>query len=192
MWVFSLIGFAAQLAMIGVLLLASFCKGATTRVVNFFLTILYKLHIIKNLEEKKKSIGETLDSFHRSNKELNKNKPLLIKIYVITVIQMTAFFLVPYCIARSFNIHCDLFDMLCAQSYVNMVSLPGGSGAAEYCFSIFFGSYFNVKTIKSAILLWRTITYYGTIALSAPFALFHKKKRIEAHTGAHSAAESEV
>jgi len=183
MWVASIIGFLAQIALIVVLLLASFCKPLTTRVVNAVIRFFGRIHIIKNPEEKITSIDETLTSFHDSNKNLNKNKPLLIKVYAITAVQMVSFFLVPYCIARSFNIDCNVFDMLCAQAYVNMVSclvpLPGGSGAAEYCFGIFFGSYFTPITIKSAILLWRTITYYGTIIITAPFAMLKSKKTEE-------------
>lgn len=183
MWVFSIAGFLAQVFMIFVLLLASFCKPLTTKVVNGILTLLGKMHILKNVEEKKKSVEETLTSFHESNKELNKDKALLIKVYVITAIQMTSMFITPYCIARSFGIDCNMFDMICAQAYVNMVSslvpLPGGSGAAEYCFGVFFGAYFTKETIKSAILIWRTISYYGTIAVSAPFAWLRKKKMPE-------------
>ena len=179
MWVLSIIGFAAQVIMIIILLLASFCKPLTTRVINLFLNIMGKLHILRDVEEKKKSIDATLTSFHESNKQLNKNKVLLVKVYVITAIQMTAYFLVPYCIAMSFGINCNIFDMLCAQAYVSMVSslvpLPGGSGAAEYSFSVFFSAYFSLTTIKSAILLWRTITYYGTIAISAPLAWLRNK-----------------
>ena len=183
MWTFSIIGFLTQVGMIVVLLLASFCKPLTTKVIFFFLTIGAKIRLVKDLENKKKSIDETLTSFHDSNKELNKNKGLLVLVYSITAVQMTAFFLVPYCIGRSFGINCGLFDMLCAQAYVNMISslvpLPGGSGAAEYCFSVFFSSYFTAETIKSAILIWRTITYYGTIAISAPFARMRKKQAME-------------
>ena len=183
MWVLSILGFAAQIIMIVILLLASFCKPLTIKVVNGFISLLAKLHIVKEPEEKKKNMADTLESFHQSNKELNKNKVLLVKVYVITAVQMTAYFLVPFCIARSFGIECNMFDMLCAQSYVSMVSslvpLPGGSGAAEYCFKVFFGAYFTDITIKSAILLWRTITYYGTIAMTAPFAWLRKKQVIE-------------
>lgn len=183
MWVMSILGFSAQIVLIVALLLASFCKPVTTKVVNAVITFAGKLHIVKNPEEKKKSVGETLTSFHDNNKTLNNNKELLVKVYAITAVQMIAFFLVPYCIARSFGIDCNVFDMLCAQAYVNMVSclvpLPGGSGAAEYCFSVFFGSYFTKLTIKSAILLWRTITYYGTIVFTAPFAMLKSRKSIE-------------
>ena len=183
MWILSVLGFSAQIVMIVILLLASFCKPLTIKVVNGFISLLGKLHLVKKADEKKKSMEETLDSFHKSNKELNKNKLLLVKVYVITAVQMTAYFLVPFCIAQSFGINCNMFDMLCAQSYVSMVSslvpLPGGSGAAEYCFQVFFGTYFTDITIKSAILLWRTITYYGTIALTAPFAWLRKKQSFE-------------
>ena len=183
MWVGSIVGFTAQIGMIVVLLLASYCKPLTSRIVNWFINIFGKLHIIKNPEEKKKSVENTLNSFHENNKTLNKNKELLIKVYAITAVQMISYFLVPFCIARSFGIECDVFDMLCAQAYVNMISclvpLPGGSGAAEYCFSVFFGSYFTAQTIKSAILLWRTITYYGTIVFTAPFAMLKSKKSME-------------
>lgn len=183
MWVMSIVGFAAQLAMIAALLLASYCKPLTSRVVNWFIDILGKLHILKKPEEKKKSIDETLTSFHENNKTLNKNKELLVKVYAITAVQMISYFLVPFCIACSFGIECNVFDMLCAQSYVYMVSclvpLPGGSGASEYCFSVFFGAYFTEITIKSAILLWRTIAYYGTIVFTAPFAMLKSRKSIE-------------
>ncbi len=182
MWVLSAIGFAAQMGMLVVLLLASFANGFTKKVTGGFLKLLGKLHILKNVDEKIASLNDTLESFHTSNKALNRNKSLQVKIYVLTAIQMTAFFLVPYCIAMSFHIpHLNIFDMLCAQSYVTMVSsmvpLPGGSGAAEYCFSTFFMAYISAETMKSSILIWRTITYYGTILISLPFSGIKKKKQ---------------
>ena len=61
----------------------------------------------------------------------------------------------------------------------SLVPLPGGSGAAEYCFSTFFMSYISPETMKSAILIWRTITYYGTIMISLPFSSI-KKKAVQA------------
>lgn len=182
LWIFAVIGFLAQVLMIVALMLASFDKHLTTKIIGGIFNFLGKIKLMKNVEEKKVSLGKQLDTFHQSNKELNKNKILLVKIYVLTVVQMTALFLVPYCIAKSFEINCNIFDMLCAQSYVNMVSslvpLPGASGAAEFCFSAFFQSYFTPETMKSAILIWRTITYYGTIAISAPYSGFRNKKKL--------------
>lgn len=183
MWIFSAIGFAAQIFMIVVLLLASFAQNLTFKIVSGIFRFLGKFRILKDVDNKIASLKETLDSFHENNHALNKNKPLLFKAYILTAVQMTGLFLVPYCIAMAFGVpDLNMFDMLCAQAYVNMVSslvpLPGGSGAAEYCFSTFFKVYFSAETMKSAILIWRTITYYGTIAVSLPFSGLRKKKSL--------------
>lgn len=181
MWALTAIGFTGQIITIVVLLLASFSKNTTFKVIGGIYKLLGKLHMMKNVEEKRTKLNETLTSFHECNKALNKNKALVVKVYVLTFVQLTVLFLIPYCIAMSFGKSgVSMFDMICAQSYVSMVSglvpLPGGSGAAEYCFSQFFGSFFDAQMIKSAILLWRTITYYATIIISLPFAAVRKKK----------------
>ena len=184
MWVLTVIGFLGQVGTIVVLLLASFNKNVTTKVIGGIFKLLGRIHILKNVDQKIKKLDESLTNFHNCNKDLNKDKTLVIKVYVITFVQLTVLFLVPYCIAKSFGKEgVQMFDMLCAQSFVSMVSglvpLPGGSGAAEYCFSAFFGTTFDEATIKSAILIWRTITYYGTIMISLPFSSI-KKKAVQA------------
>ncbi len=181
MWILTIIGFMGQVLTIVVLLLASFNKNFTAKIIGGIYRFLAKLHLMKNVDEKIKKLDETLTSFHNCNKDLNKDKALVVKVYVLTFIQLTVLFLIPYCIAKSFGKDGVYpFDMLCAQSFVSMVSglvpLPGGSGAAEYCFSAFFGNTFDEITIKSAILIWRTITYYLTILISLPFAAVRKKK----------------
>ena len=180
MWVLSIAGFAAQIGMIAVLFLAAFNQTLTTKIAFFFCDLGGKMRLIKDVEGKKQKISEILSSFHDNNKKLMGNAPLMIKAYVVTFIQMTAYFLVPYCISRAFGVSYRVFDMLCAEAFVSMVSglvpLPGASGVTEYCFSVFFSAYFVPHTMKSAILIWRTITYYGTIVLTAPFAGLKKKR----------------
>lgn len=180
MWILTVVGFIGQMLTIAALLLASFSPKFTAKVAGLFYKLLAKIHLIKDYNEKMTKLEGTLKNFHDSNKALNKNKGLLIKVYVMTFIQMMCLFLVPFCISMAFNKRCNMFDMLCAQSYVTMVSslvpLPGASGAAEYCFSTFFSAFFDEVTMKSAILLWRTITYYGTIIISLPFSGVKKRK----------------
>ncbi len=196
MWILTIIGFIGQILTIVVLLLASFNKGFTTKVIGGIFKLLGKIHLMKNVDEKIRKLDESLTNFHNCNKDLNKNKKLVVEVYVLTFVQLTILFLVPYCIARSFGQHgVKMFDMICAQSFVSMVSglvpLPGGSGAAEYCFSAFFGTMFTDQMIKSAILIWRTITYYLTIIVSLPFAAVRKKKT-EAAGAAETAEAAET
>lgn len=180
LWIITIVGFVAQMGMIAVLLLASYKKELTLRVAVFLIKIGAKLRLVKDPEKKKAKADETLTSFHDCNRRLTADKKLLVKVYAITFVQMVSFFLVPYCIGRSFGINCGVFNMLTSQAYVNMIAsvfpLPGGEGATEFCFSVFFGGVFTAETIKTAILLWRTITYYGVIALCAPFARIREKK----------------
>ncbi len=181
MWVLTIVGFLVQVLTIVLLLLASYSKRTTFKVIGGLYKLLGKMRILKNVDEKLKKLDGTLTSFHDCNKDLNKDKGLVVEVYVLTFIQLTALFLVPFCIARSFGQDgVGMFDMICAQSFVSMVSglvpLPGGSGAAEYCFSAFFSAAFNEQMIKSAILIWRTMTYYLTIMISLPFAAVRKKK----------------
>ena len=64
--------------------------------------------------------------------------------------------------------------MITGQAFVTMISsfvpIPGGSGAAEGCFGLFFSTYFLQNTMKSAILVWRIISYYMNIVIFAPFS----------------------
>lgn len=180
LWTLGAIGFVAQSAMVFVLLLVSFSKKITFKIIDFCCRFLGKIHILKNPDKTIKSAEQQLEYFHQGNKNLYKNKKLLVETYVVTIIQMTAIFVVPYCVYRSFGLKgAGVVDMVCAQSFVNMVSslvpMPGASGAAELGFAGFFGSFFDESTMKSAILVWRTITYYGTIVVSAPFSRLAKK-----------------
>ena len=97
-------------------------------------------------------INDQLDFFHKSNSTLYKNKKLLLTISILTVLQLTFLFAVPYAVYRAFNLSgAKITDMITAQAFVTMVSafmpLPGGSGAAEGSFYVFFKLFFMENTI---------------------------------------------
>jgi hypothetical protein len=77
-------------------------------------------------------------------------------------------------------------DFVCIQSFViftsNLIPLPGASGGAELAFTMYFNQFFNiggVNKIKPAILMWRFISYYATLIISAPFSFLTKGKKSE-------------
>jgi uncharacterized protein (TIRG00374 family) len=175
MWGLALVGFLCQAVVIVMLLLVSFNQNVTKKIISFICKVLHKLHIVKDYEKTYSSWDEQLTFFHDSNKDLYKDKVLLIKTYALTFLQLTALFVVSYCIYRAFDFNqYSVFDMICAQAFVTMVSslvpLPGAAGASEGSFVVFFAMFFTPGTIKSAVLLWRIITYYAVILISAPFS----------------------
>lgn len=177
---FAIFGFLSQAFVIFLLWMFSFNSKVTHSVLIFGAKCLMKLHIIKNADEKIRSIEEQLLRFHKSNNELVKDVNILIKAYIATFLQLTSIFIIPYFIYRSFNLSdAKCINMIFSQAFVTMTScfipLPGSAGAAEVSFLGFFSNFFNPDIIKSAVLIWRTITYYLVIAVSAPFSRLAKK-----------------
>lgn len=176
------VGFLSQALIVVGLIIFSFNKKLTKKIIELMFTFLGKLKILKNHNEKIENINQQLEIFHSGNKELYKNKYLLLETYTFTFVQLTAMFLIPYCIYRSFYLSgCRVFDMISAQTFVTVsssfVPIPGGSGAAEGASSIFLAPFFDEKTIKSAIALSRIVSYYFTIVITSPFACAIKSRK---------------
>lgn len=171
----ALFGFLSHVVVVAFMFIFSFNKRLASSIVNFFFKLLAKIKIIKNPNEEISKLEKQMDFFHESNSKLYKNKKLLITSSLLTVLQLTLIFSIPYTIYRSFNLNsANAFDIITAQAFVTMVSsfmpLPGGSGAAEGSFYVFFKIFFMENTIKSAILIWRIITYFLNILIFAPFS----------------------
>lgn len=179
---FVFLGVFSQLFITVLFLLISFSPKITKVIVNLVSKIIRKLKFIKNPEGKIESLEGQTELFHESNKELlNKPKDMVLH-YIGMFFQITFLYAVPFCIYKSLHLSGNtVIDSISTQAIVTMVSsmipLPGASFAAEYSFAIFFSDFFTEATMKSAILIWRTITYYGVIIVSAPFALITKKSK---------------
>lgn len=178
----AMFGFISHAIVVIFIFMFSFNKKLTYKIIDFCLKILFKIKIIKNLDKTRLEIEEKLNKFHESNIKLYKNKKILITSSVLTIIQLSLIFSIPYMIYRTFNFYgASIFDMITAQAIVTMVSsfvpIPGGSGAAEGSFYLFFSMFFTENTIKSAILLWRIVTYFLNIIMFAPFSNVNKIKK---------------
>lgn len=180
MWGLTITGFAAQILMSGILMIISFNQKITRVLLTILAKFLTKIRLIRNYDSTIASWETQIGIFHQSNQDLYKDRRMLLKTYVLTFLQLTALFTVSYCIYRSFNLgRTPAINMICSQAFVTMVSslipLPGAAGASEGSFYVFFSGYFTQETVKSAILLWRVITYYAVILISAPFSRIAKK-----------------
>lgn len=181
-WSITLTGFIMQTVVIAAILLFSFNKKITSKIISILFHLLEKMRLLKNSDEKIEKINKQLVLFHEGNKALYRDKYMFLKTYVLTAVQLTSIFIIPYCIYRAFHLYgASMVSMICAQSFVTMssslVPIPGASGAAEGASSIFFSPFFDETTIKSAIALSRFITYYFTILISLPFSRFVKKEK---------------
>ena len=175
MWGLTYLGFAVQMATAAFLLLISFSQKLTHKLLSWA----NKLPFVKSHREIVPAWEKQVDFFHQSNRQIYRNPRLLGKTYLLTFLQLTSIFIVPYCIFRAFDIgQASAVQMICSQAFVTMVSslfpLPGSAGVAETSFYSFFSSFFTPETIKSADLLWRAISYYFVLLICAPFARIGK------------------
>lgn len=172
---FTLFGFLVQGGCAALLLVFSFNQRVTHALLTWALKLLTKLHLVKDYDKTMNTWQVQVDAFHESNQQLYKDKKLLAKTYILTFLQLTALFAVSFCIYRAFDFHsASPVSMIFTQAFITMVSslipLPGAAGASEGSFLLFMAPYFTPETVKSADLLWRIISYYAVILVSAPFS----------------------
>lgn len=191
---FVILGFTVQMIVTSMFLIISFSRGLTKKLMSLIYIIMKKLRFVKNPDKKMDRLRAEVDMFHTANRLLLGNVKMLIVTYILVFFQVIAILSVPYFIYISFGMPeiavangksvGTLFDFVCIQSFVlftsNLVPLPGASGGAELAFTMYFGQFFivaNINKIKPAILLWRFVTYYGSLIISAPFSYLTKGKK---------------
>lgn len=175
----TLIGFLSQVFIILFILLFAKGRKFTTKLINFILKMATKLHIIKNPNETINKIESQLQLYLDSIKDLRSDRKLQVKLYTTMFIQIAALFSIPFFIYKAFGgAGFPIISMLSAQTFITMISsatpLPGGSGAYESMFLVFFGSFFAHNIIKPAMLLWRFISYYSCIIVGFFFSNIKK------------------
>lgn len=180
---FVAVGFATQIAFLAFLILASLRPQFLKRAMRVVSPIIVKFRGRENASKIIRKVDAKINVFRKSNKDFLKS-PLIIIVYFVEIfIQITLIYSVPYFIYKGLVPNGDgsLAVMLCAVAFVNivasMIPIPGASGASELAFSIFFGAFFTPATLKSAILIWRTITYYLTILIGAPFSITGRRRK---------------
>jgi len=171
------LGFAVDSAVIIMLIILSKYRNINEKISGFVLNILSRFNIIKDKEIVENKINHFLDQFHLNIQILLKNKILILKTVLLTIIRLTSLYMIPYFIYRSFGLlGAGLSNMIAANAFVKMfisfIPIPGASGGAESSFYLFFNIFFVKKYLLVAILLWRLFTYYSGLVIGWLFLIF--------------------
>ena len=181
LWLFLIAGFFSQVVITGLIMIASFNSKISGWLLRLIEKLLSKIRFVKEPEKLVKKLGDQIELFHQGNKTLVKSPRLMVVSFVLIFVQILLIMLVPYCVYRGFSLNsATVVEIVCSQSFVTLASsmmpLPGATGAAELAFSVFYGMFFGTAMLKSALLMWRAITYYAVIVICAPFSMLTKKK----------------
>ncbi|HIZ55959.1 MAG TPA: flippase-like domain-containing protein [Firmicutes bacterium] len=180
-----LIGFLVNLAVVIGLFCLCFLSRFTQWIANRTINLLAKLRLLKHPEEKRKYIQAEVTKFHAGIQEMQKYKGAVGHTIVSTILQLTAFYLIPYCIYRALGqAGASVFEIISAQACVQMISSfvpsPGAVGGAEISSLAIFNMFFPQSFLEVSVLLWRLITFYAPILLGLFTMLCVRRKKIDA------------
>ena len=154
-----MLGFICNTAIIVVMFIVSFSKKLNTKIVALGITILTKLHLVKDKQKKLNQWDVRINDFHRGAKILLKNKWEFVKTILYNLVALVCLYSIPVFLLYSmgdFNSY-NILLAIVTSAYVmligSFVPIPGASGGLEYGFMAFYGSFIGGSTLKAIMLL---------------------------------------
>ena len=159
-----IIGFIINILIGLFLLFVSFSKKFSSFVVKLGLKICKKLRFIKDIEKTTKTWNEKLEEYNESGTLLKKNKLLFLRCVFLNFFALLVLYIIPYFIFLSLGYDIGYMQVFVSSAFIlligNFVPIPGGSGGIEFGFLEFFKVFLPSAALRSALILWRGITYY--------------------------------
>ena len=171
-WVLVL-GFFVNFLLLSGLVLIMFSKKAVKTIARIIIKIVGIFSKKKGTEYK---LLRTFAEYRLSAKQLKRNRGVLLKVILISLLQFGAYHSITYFCYRSFGLsERNLIEIMSLQGLlftsVSCIPLPGSSGAMEGGFGLLFRKVFTEGIIGSAIVLCRLISFALPLILSGLFLL---------------------
>lgn len=161
-----IIGIILNVLLLLLFIIVSFSKKFNQKLINVFINILSKVHIIKKPQEKKKKWQKTCTEFYNNSKILLDNKKILLKGVIIILIAFSFYYSIPLTISYALNCseNMTIITTMVLSSFVllssNYLPIPGATGGMEYTFVGYFKNFVTGFKLNALLLIWRFITYY--------------------------------
>ena len=161
--------------LIGILLLIFYPK-IVYKIINGIGIIVYKLNIIKNKEKLNMKIQHSMDEYRVGALYMRENPRVIVKVTIVTLIQITILFFIPYIIYVGLGLKgISPMEIILTQAILNIavssLPLPGSVGASESVFVDMFRSFFGNLVIPGMILT-RLANFYIVLIISGIVSLY--------------------
>lgn len=179
-----LLGFVIHLAVIVGLLLVMYWYGFTKRALNLLIKPYAWFMKPQRYERLRISLNEKVDSFYQESLRMKEEYGKMAKVCLVTLCQLFFYYAIPYFIMLALGVHGMNFIMVISLHVlifmiISLFPIPGGTGGAEYSFSVLFASFIGSGTkLVLAMILWRLLTYYFGM-FAGMVALFIKPDKIK-------------
>lgn len=172
----AVLGFVLNLAAVIFIILTIVNKKLALKMGRGVISLLSKIRIVKDKEQSLEHFQNTIDDYHTAAAYISKYKLRAFGSFIISVINLSFLFVIPYLIYLSFGYSAhgiiDIFTMEAMLFLaVSFFPLPGAAGASEGGFLLFFGPFFGTVTAV-AMLIWRFLTYYMMLIVGSLLVVF--------------------
>ena len=171
------IGFLGGFVLMAMLLALAFAKNGVIRIVTWVINLLGRIGVLKDPKSTLASATKSLEESYEGMQFLLKRPSLLIKVSLVTFVQLTVFFSLSWVIFAGFGLEAnDYFTVVSCQAFVylimSFVPLPGAIGASEASYITFFNYVYGDPSIVAlSTFIWRFFTFYLPIVLGMVLTL---------------------
>lgn len=166
------LGLILNVICIGLLLLLVFHPHFVHTAAMNLLLFFDRIRPLKNKEEKIERLEHLAEQYHGTAEFYKSHKSVVIKVFLITVLQRFLLFFVTWLTYLAFELSSESMPVIVALQgmisvAVDMLPLPGGMGISENLFLIMFQPIFGEEMILPAMVISRGISYYTQLLISA-------------------------
>ncbi len=194
LWVLISIGFAFNVFSIGFILLISYWNGFFRFIRGPIVSLLVKIHLLKNKEKNQAKLDEAVINFRNNLKTLFKHVPTLLIGVLFFFIYITISYSVPYICGLSLgnaSIYANYWDSVLLSNIHQMVTcvipIPGSSLISEMFFLQLFypgsgPSFYESESIaRASLLLWRSLMFVIPLFIASIYTIVYRprKKKID-------------
>lgn len=180
-------GVVVNIIVIGLILILIFKPIFAKKFIGKTIMFLGKHKIIKNHDKVLKKTLISVSKYEAGADYLKTHKLVFFNVFIITIFQRVALLATTYVVYKSFGLEgCSAFEIITLQLIISLavdnLPLPGGMGASEGIFMVFFEEIFTAQFITAGLLLSRGLSYYAVIIMGGivtAVAWITKKKRIK-------------
>lgn len=166
------LGMGLNVVCVAGLLLAVFQPNLVRTLARWLLGLLTRLKLFRNPEKQAQRLERILGQYQGTAEFYLTHKRLIFRVFLITVAQRFALFLVTWFTYRSFGLtgH-SLPEVVSLQAMISvaadMLPLPGGMGVSETLFLDIFQGVFGEDLVLPGMMISRGISYYTQLILCA-------------------------
>ena len=181
-WPFLLLGYAYNTALVIFWLLLSFTQKPVEWLMKAIYFVAEKLHLSKDPDKLLEGLNKTRDKFFTSMQRLKTHKGEIFTQMLLGGLHVIVLNSIIYLAYRGVGLSKASYGQILVMSLCQNISAaymptPGGSGAQEVIYSIFFGKLMDPSSLLAVMLIWRFMSYYLSLIIGALTNLLHRSEK---------------